>query len=179
MQKLRRAVLLVFLTAESVPPLLNSAEARGWSWAGLGIPNYGYIGSQYRTPSFDGYPPGYYSYGYASAPYGTDRQPSTSRFEGKWNIVAQTTRGHCESIQFGLGISGSRIHSAGGSYGGYAAQLGGRVSPSGNVQLNAVAGPRVARANGRLQTSQGRGTWTGRGPSGVCSGVWTAYRSTF
>src|SRR6266446_7722084 len=48
--------------------------------------------------------------------------------DGNWIVSAQTTRGHCENIQFGLTIIGGRIYSAGGSYGGYAAQFGGRVS---------------------------------------------------
>jgi hypothetical protein len=98
-------------------------------------------------------------------------------FDGNWSVVAQTTRGHCGSIQFGLAISGGRIYPTGGSYGGYPAQLGGRVSHSGHVQVNAVAGPRSAHGAGRLRRSQGSGTWAGRGPSGVCSGVWSAARS--
>jgi len=98
-------------------------------------------------------------------------------FDGNWSVVAQTTRGHCESIQFGLAIRGGQIYSAGGSYGGYPAEFGGRVSPSGSIRVNAVAGPRTAYGVGRLGVSQGRGNWAGRGPSGVCSGVWSAYRS--
>jgi hypothetical protein len=98
-------------------------------------------------------------------------------FDGNWSVYAQTTRGHCESIQFGLAISGGRIYSGGGSYGGYRAQFGGRVSSSGRVQVTAAAGPRVAYGAGRLGAYQGGGTWSGRGPSGTCSGVWSAQRS--
>jgi hypothetical protein len=42
---------------------------------------------------------------------------------------------------------------------GYPAQLGGRVSPSGYVQANGLAGPRTAYATGRLHRFQGSGTW--------------------
>ena len=97
-------------------------------------------------------------------------------------MVAQTTQGHCGSIQFGLAINRGRLYSAGGYYvGGYPAQLGGRVSPSGYVQANAVAGPRSAYVAGRLRRFQGSGTWAGSGPSGVCSGIWNAapLRQTF
>jgi hypothetical protein len=97
-------------------------------------------------------------------------------FDGNWNVVAQTTDGHCGSIQFGIAISGGRIYSGVASYDGYAAQVGGRVSPSGQVRVNAVAGPRIADGAGRLGESQGGGTWAGSGPSGVCSGVWGATR---
>ena len=60
-------------------------------------------------------------------------------FDGSWSVYAQTTRGHCESLQFGLAISGGRIYSGGGSYGGYPAQFGGRVSSSGHIRVNAAA----------------------------------------
>jgi hypothetical protein len=103
-------------------------------------------------------------------------------FDGNWSVVAQTTQGHCGSMRFGLAINHGRLYSAGGYYVfGYPAQLGGRVSPSGYVQANGVAGPRTAYAVGRLRQFQGSGTWAGSGPSGVCSGVWNAapLRQTF
>ena len=100
-------------------------------------------------------------------------------YDGSWSVTAQTTRGHCESIQFGLAIRGGRIYSGGGSYGGYGARFGGSVSRSGGVRVVAAAGPRTAYGTGRLGQSQGGGTWAGRGPSGRCSGVWSAYRSWY
>jgi hypothetical protein len=85
-------------------------------------------------------------------------------FDGNWSVVAQTTQGHCGSMQFGLAINHGRLYSAGGYYVfGYPAQLGGRVSPSGYVQANGVAGPRTAHATGRLRQFQGSGTWAGSG----------------
>jgi hypothetical protein len=103
-------------------------------------------------------------------------------FDGNWSVVAQTTQGHCGSMQFALAINRGRLYSGSGYYVfGYPAQLGGRVSPSGYVQANGVAGPRTAYATGRLHRFQGGGTWAGSGPSGVCSGVWNAapLRQTF
>jgi hypothetical protein len=100
-----------------------------------------------------------------------------AKFDGNWSMVAETTRGHCGNIEIGLGINGGRIYSTGGSFAGYPIQLGGRVSASGNVQMNAVAGPRRAHGTGRFGQFRGRGTWAGRGPSGDCSGVWSANRS--
>jgi hypothetical protein len=114
----------------------------------------------------------------AAAIIGSAPSAIAAPFDGNWSVVAQTTRGHCGSIQFGLAISGGRIYSSGGSsYGGYPTQLGGRVSPSGHVRVNAVAGPRSAYGAGRLGLYQGGGTWSGRGPSGACSGVWSATRA--
>jgi hypothetical protein len=97
--------------------------------------------------------------------------------DGNWGIAAHTTNGHCGTVQFALAISDGRISSNGGSYGGHEARLSGRVARSGNVQVQAVSGPRIAKGSGRLDQYQGSGTWAGRGPSGTCSGVWHAYRS--
>jgi hypothetical protein len=100
----------------------------------------------------------------ASATFFSTPSAIASPFDGNWIVVAQTTQGHCGSIQFGL-----------------PAQLFGRVSPSGDVRANGVAGPRTALVIGRLGRFQGSGTWAGSGPSGVCSGIWIAapLRQTF
>ncbi len=96
--------------------------------------------------------------------------------DGKWTMVAQTTRGHCGTIEIGLGISGGRIHSTSGSFAAYPINMGGHVSPSGQTSLRAVAGPRLANGTGRFSSVRGSGTWSGTGPSGHCSGVWSATR---
>jgi len=115
----------------------------------------------------------------ACAVVGVTASAIAAPFDGYWNIDAQTTSGHCESMPFRLAISGGRIYSAGGAYGGYAARFGGWVSNSGYARVYAAAGPRRAYGRGRLGLYQGAGLWAGRGPSGVCSGVWSAYRSWF
>ena len=102
---------------------------------------------------------------------------NAAQFDGNWSMVAVTTSGHCGQIPIGLGISRGRIYSTGGSFASYPIQLGGRVSPSGQVQMNAVAGPRIAHGIGRFGRFRGSGTWAGSGPSGLCSGVWSAIRS--
>ena len=110
-------------------------------------------------------------------------QPAiAAQFDGHWRMVAVTTSGHCGEIPIDVGISRGRIHSTGGSSFGtafahYPIQLGGRVSPSGQVQMKAVAGPRIAHGIGRFNRFRGSGTWAGTGPSGLCSGVWSAIRS--
>ena len=46
-----------------------------------------------------------------------------SPFDGNWSVVAQTTQGHCGSIQFGLAINHGRLYSPSGYYVfGYPAQ---------------------------------------------------------
>jgi hypothetical protein len=164
MQKLRSAVFIASVAIASVLTLPSSGQARHYRSGSPG-------------PAYYSYGSGDYSYGAASRPYEFDRSQFAGPFDGNWSAVAQTTRGHCEPIQFGLRISAGQIHAAGGSYGGNSAELGGRVSPSGRVRVSAVAGPRVAYGTGRLGPYRGGGTWSGRGPSGLCSGFWSAYRS--
>lgn len=100
-----------------------------------------------------------------------------AKFDGNWSMTAVTTRGHCGTIPIGMGITGGRIHSTGGSFAFYSISLGGRVSASGSVSLKAVAGPRVALGTGLFTHVRGSGKWHGKGPSGLCSGVWSATRS--
>jgi hypothetical protein len=99
-----------------------------------------------------------------------------ARYDGDWRMVAETTRGHCGYIEIGLEINRGQIYSTSGSFAFYPIQLGGRVSGSGQVRMNAVAGPRIAYGTGRFGPLRGRGTWRGSGPSGLCSGVWSAER---
>jgi hypothetical protein len=102
---------------------------------------------------------------------------SAANLDGDWSMVAQTTRGHCGTIEVGLGISRGRIHSTGGFFAFFPIELRGRVSASGHAKINAVAGPRTAHGTGRFGQFRGGGTWAGKGPSGLCSGVWSATRS--
>ena len=104
-------------------------------------------------------------------------------FDGNWSMVAVTTSGHCGKIKIGLEISSGRIFSIGGSFARHPIEVAGRISASGQVKMNAVAGPRSAHGTGRFgrlrdgKALAGTGTWLGTGPSGVCSGVWNATRS--
>ena len=105
-----------------------------------------------------------------------------AQFDGHWSMVAVTTSGHCGEIPIDVGISRGRIYSTGGSSFGtafahYPIQLVGHVSASGQVRMNAVAGPRSAYGIGRFNRFRGSGTWAGTGPSGLCSGIWSAIRS--
>ena len=102
---------------------------------------------------------------------------AAANYDGNWNMQAVTTNGHCGVIKMGMGINRGRIYSTGGSFALHRIQLGGRVSASGQARLSAVAGPRVAHGTGRFDRLRGSGTWAGTGPSGVCTGVWSAIRS--
>jgi hypothetical protein len=104
--------------------------------------------------------------------------PATAAtYDGNWNMLAVTTNGHCGVIKIGMGITRGRIYSTGGKFVMHRIQLTGRVSGSGQALITAVAGPRIAKGKGRFNRSRATGTWSGTGPSGVCTGVWSAIRA--
>jgi hypothetical protein len=97
-------------------------------------------------------------------------------FDGNWRMVVVTTNGHCGKVGVGMGISNGRIYSTSGKFAMHRIQLAGHVSASGQAKINAVAGPRQAQGIGRFVRSKAAGKWAGTGPSGVCSGIWSAVR---
>jgi hypothetical protein len=104
--------------------------------------------------------------------------PATAAtYDGNWNMLAVTTNGHCGVIKIGMGITHGRIYSTGGKFVMHRIQLAGGVSGSGQALITAVAGPRIAKGKGRFNRSRATGTWSGTGPSGVCTGVWSAVRA--
>lgn len=101
---------------------------------------------------------------------------NAASFDGNWNMIAVTTDGHCGQIRIGLAIDHGRISSTSGKFVFRRVQIAGLVSASGQARLAAVAGPRQAQGDGRFFGSRATGTWSGTGPSGVCSGFWNATR---
>jgi hypothetical protein len=100
-----------------------------------------------------------------------------AQYDGNWNMLVVTTNGHCGKIKVGLGVTKNRVYSTSGSFVLHPIRLAGRISSSGQVRMNAVAGPRVAKGTGRFVRAHAKGTWSGTGPSGLCSGIWTAVRA--
>ncbi len=98
-------------------------------------------------------------------------------FDGNWNMVLVTTNGHCGTIKIGMAVNGGHISATSGKFVMHRIALAGLISGSGQTKLNGVAGPRQAKGTGRFTRSKGTGKWNGTGPSGVCSGVWTALRA--
>ena len=98
-------------------------------------------------------------------------------FDGSWNMVLVTTNGHCGVIKIGMAVNGGHISATSGKFVMHKISLAGLISGSGATKLNGVAGPRLAKGTGRFTKVKGVGKWNGTGPSGVCSGVWTAVRA--
>jgi hypothetical protein len=102
---------------------------------------------------------------------------SAAPFDGSWNMVLVTTNGHCGVIKMGMAVNGGHISATGGRFVMHKISLGGMISGSGATKINGVAGPRQAIGTGKFTKAKGTGKWNGTGPSGVCSGVWTALRA--
>ncbi|XSG82673.1 MAG: hypothetical protein ACPW61_02515 [Methyloligella sp. ZOD6] len=99
-----------------------------------------------------------------------------SRFDGKWDMLLQTTNGHCGKIKIGVAVTGGEISATKGRFVFHKIHLGGHVGPAGRVNIKGIAGPRTAWGTGRFGRSHAQGKWHGVGPSGKCKGVWIAER---
>jgi hypothetical protein len=109
---------------------------------------------------------------------GTPPAALAAPFDGEWSFVV-STKDHCGNSRWGFGINEGTIHNRYLMFvGGFPARVSGQVSPTGQVTINLVAGPRVATATGTLGKRAGNGKWDGKGPSGTCAGIWTATRQS-
>ncbi len=92
-------------------------------------------------------------------------------FDGPWSVLVITKSGPCDqSYRYGVMIRGGSVSYLGGG----AVSVSGRVARSGQVSVSVSSGGQNAIGSGRLSGGRGGGTWRGRGPSGSCSGVWSA-----
>jgi hypothetical protein len=92
-------------------------------------------------------------------------------FDGPWSVVVTTRSGPCDpSYRYGMLIRGTQVSYLGGG----AVNVWGSVSPSGAVNVSVSSGGQSAHGSGRLSNGRGGGTWRGQGPSGTCSGTWSA-----
>ena len=91
-------------------------------------------------------------------------------FDGSWSVLVITRSGPCESYRYGVTISNGIVSSGG------AASVSGRVTPNGSVSVSVSSGAQSGHGSGRLSGNRGSGSWRGSGPTGACSGSWSAQR---
>lgn len=104
--------------------------------------------------------------------------PATARdggnFNGAWAVELITESGVVCDSRYSYSVSVSegqvRLVSAAAN-----ATMSGRVGPDGTVGLSVSNGTATGAVSGRLQAQSGGGTWK---VSSLCSGRWTARRST-
>lgn len=96
---------------------------------------------------------------------------SAAKFDGNWSVLIVTQKGPCDqAYRYGLSIRNGVVIYEGSA----PVNVTGRVSANGGVSVRLWAGSQSANGTGRLSGGSGRGTWSGVGSSGRCSGYWTA-----
>jgi hypothetical protein len=112
----------------------------------------------------------------ALAVAGTGSAPvfAASPYDGSWSVVITTQVGACEpTVRYGLQIVDGAVIAASGGV----ADVSGRVSPRGFVNVTVRSGNAWAAGSGRLSRQTGSGSWRGEGSSGACQGSWVAERT--
>jgi hypothetical protein len=104
---------------------------------------------------------------------GAPSAQAASQFDGNWALHGVTRAGECDP---NFRLSG-QIVNGNVNYQFGSSNVAGRVAPSGAVTVTVTVGPNHAVGTGRLSKDSGGGTWRSQGPSGTCSGTWSAQRS--
>ena len=95
-----------------------------------------------------------------------------SAYDGSWDLVFVTERGTCDhSYNFTVDISDGIVSHPN------LLKFKGHVARSGAVHASVTVHDKYASGTGKLAGSAGRGRWSGRAGSSLCSGYWTAQRS--
>jgi hypothetical protein len=94
-------------------------------------------------------------------------------FDGSWSVLVVTEAGDCDrAYRYAVRIDHGVVR-----YDGEAGiELTGRVERNGRVAVTIARGAQSARGSGRLSSRIGTGTWSGKSPTGECSGTWEAER---
>ena|SRR5258708_6909777 len=108
---------------------------------------------------------------FAVTSFATAPSADAASFDGRWSLLVTTRSGPCDqSYRYAVMVRDGHVsHLGGGSV-----SASGRVSPSGQVSVSVSTGAQSAHGAGRLSGGRGGGAWRGQGPSGTCSGVWSA-----
>ncbi len=97
-------------------------------------------------------------------------------FDGTWSVQLVTESGLCEAqYSYTLAVRDGQVRPIANASSN-AAAVTGRVGPAGDVGLNVATAAANASASGQLQARSGTGKW--RVSGGLCTGRWTARRST-
>lgn len=94
-------------------------------------------------------------------------------YDGPWTVVVTTRGGTCQpNVRYGVDISNGQIIIPAGGL----ADVQGRVTPRGAVNVRVRSDDEWAVGSGHLGRLAGGGVWHGKGSSGFCDGTWAAQR---
>jgi hypothetical protein len=99
------------------------------------------------------------------------RTPAASTFDGEWSVVIITEAGTCDrAYRYPVRVTNGQV-----AYHGEAnVTLTGHVDPNGKLNATVRRGDQSASGSGRLSSSTGAGTWTGKSSTSNCAGRWEA-----
>src|SRR5947207_15789771 len=96
-------------------------------------------------------------------------------FDGPWSVLVVTDQGSCDrAYRYGVQISNGQVFSEGSG-----ADIFGRVTPRGQVNVRVRQGNQEAVGSGRLTKVSGSGRWNGASPEQQCAGHWIAERRAY
>ncbi|MGO9699286.1 MAG: hypothetical protein ACLPX7_08505 [Xanthobacteraceae bacterium] len=91
-------------------------------------------------------------------------------YDGEWSVDIVTVRGDCErTLRYSVRIVDGRVHAGEITY-----DLGGAVSPAGEIHVTVEEKGRSATGTGKLTRDTGHGQW--HTSTNQCAGHWTAAR---
>jgi len=99
------------------------------------------------------------------------RAPAAANFDGQWSVVIITEAGNCDrAYRYPVKVVNGEM-----KYEGEAGiTLTGRIDASGRLNATVQRGEQSATGSGRLSSSSGGGTWTGKSATTACNGRWEA-----
>ena len=92
-------------------------------------------------------------------------------FDGGWSVLIVTEKGTCDrAYRYPVRVTNGQV-----AYHGEAnVTLTGHVDPNGKLNATVRRGDQSASGSGRLSSSTGAGTWTGKSSTSNCAGRWEA-----
>jgi len=103
-------------------------------------------------------------------------QAARMSFDGPWSVLIYGDQGSCEGMtyRYGVQISNGQVFSQSSG-----ADLFGRVTSRGQVNVRVRQGNQEAVGSGRLTKVSGSGRWNGASPEQRCAGHWIAERRAY
>jgi hypothetical protein len=97
-------------------------------------------------------------------------------FDGPWSVLIFADQGSCErtAYRYGVHIANGQVFSQSSG-----ADIFGRVTPRGEVNVRLRQGDQEAVGSGRLTPVSGSGYWSDASPQQRCAGRWIAERRTY
>jgi hypothetical protein len=94
-------------------------------------------------------------------------------FDGPWSVLIYGDQGSCVGMtyRYGVQIANGQVFSESSG-----ADLFGRVTPRGQVNVRVRQGNQEAVGSGRLTRASGSGRWNGASAGQQCTGHWIAER---